>query len=277
MSNTVPTLSIIFMGVSAFTGFAIPAILLYVFRKKYHADIAPFFYGCAVFFLFALVLERCVHSLVFASDAGKIVMGNVWFYALYGGVMAGLFEETGRYVAFKTVLKNKRSNNANALMYGAGHGGFEAAYLLGVTMVSNIVMSLTINSGSADKLTAGVTDPAALQRIAATIAAIVQTPPSTFLFGAAERFFAVALHVSCSVLVWFAVKYAGRRRWFYPLAILMHTFMNFAAVSLSSYTQNLWLLEGVNCIISVGCVMIARAAWKKITAQESKEKIEATV
>ncbi|MPM46805.1 hypothetical protein SDC9_93512 [bioreactor metagenome] len=271
---TVQTLSIVFMGISALTGFIIPAVLFIVFWKKYQADIAPFFYGCAVFIIFALVLESYVHRLIFASDAGKAILGNVWFYALYGGVMAGIFEETGRYAAFKTVLKSKRSNNANAFMYGAGHGGFEAAYLLGVTMVSNIAMSLTINSGSADKLTAGVTDPAALQRITATITALVQTPPSTFLFGAAERFFAVALHVSCSVLVWFAAKYGGKRFWLYPLAIAMHTFMNAAAVTLSSYTQNLWVLEGVNCLIAAGCIFIARSIWKKVTAHEVKENIE---
>jgi uncharacterized membrane protein YhfC len=32
-------------------------------------------------------------------------------------------------------------------MYGAGHGGFEAIYILGVSMISNIVMSVTLNSG----------------------------------------------------------------------------------------------------------------------------------
>ncbi len=269
MYNTVPALSIVFMGVSALTGFAIPAALFYVFRKKYHADILSFFVGCAVFFVFAMVIESFAHRLILASNAGKVILSNTWLYAVYGGVMAGLFEETGRYAAFKTVLKKKYGNNGNALMYGAGHGGFEAAYILGTSMISNILMSVTINSGAADKLTAGVTDPAALQRITATIAALIQTPPSTFLFGAAERFLAVALHLSCSVFVWFAAKYAGKRFWLYPAAIGMHAFMNTAAVVLSRYTSNLWLLEGVVCLISAGYVVLAITAWKKYAKEDA--------
>ena len=53
--------------------------------------------------------------------------------------MAGIFEETGRFLAFKTVLRKKQGKDINALMYGAGHGGFEAAALLGITMINNII------------------------------------------------------------------------------------------------------------------------------------------
>jgi len=264
----VPTLSIVFMAVSALTGIAIPIVLFFIFRKKYKADIAPFFVGCAVFIVFALLIESFVHRAIFATDVGKAILNNLWLYGVYGGLMAGLFEETGRYAAFKTVLKRKRGNNENALMYGAGHGGFEAAYLLGISMISNIVMSVTINAGTADSLTAGVTDPATLQRIGATVAALAEAAPTDFLVGAAERFSAVALHLSCSVLVWFAAKNGGRRLWFYPLAIFLHAFLNAAAVILSKNTSNLLLLEGVIFFLAACCVGIAAAVWKKCASGE---------
>ena len=42
-------------------------------------------------------------------------------------------------------------------MYGAGHGGFEAIYLLGITSINNIIYSVLINSGRTDMLTSSLT------------------------------------------------------------------------------------------------------------------------
>jgi uncharacterized membrane protein YhfC len=271
MYNTVPALSIVFMAVSAFIGIMIPVVLLLMFRKKYKADILPFFIGCAVFIVFALLFESFIHRLIFATDTGKAILNNIWLCGIYGGLMAGLFEETGRYTAFKTVLRRKNSKNHNALMYGAGHGGFEAAYILGASMISNIVMSVTLNTGMGSKLTTGVTDPAALQKINATIAALAGAAPTDFLIGSVERFAAVALHISLSVLVWFAAKNGGRRFWLYPLAIILHALVNMAAVILSRYTSSLWILEGVIYVLSACCVVIATAVWKKLASDNNSE------
>lgn len=268
MEYTVPTLSIIFMAISALIGIAIPVGLFLVFRKKYKADVLPFFIGCAVFIVFALLMEGFIHHLIFTTGTGKAMMNNIWVYGIYAGLMAGLFEETGRYTAFITVLKRKRGNNQNALMYGAGHGGFEAAYILGVSMISNIVMSVTLNAGMPGNLTAGVTDPAALQRLNATFAALAGAAPTDFLIGSVERFAAVALHISLSVLVWFAAKNGGRYFWLYPLALMLHAFMDTTAVTLSHYTSNIWIIEGAIYLISAGCVWIAIAVWKKCASDK---------
>jgi uncharacterized membrane protein YhfC len=256
------------MAVSALIGIAISVVLFLVFRKKYQANVAPFFIGCLVFIVFALLFESFIHKLIFETDTGKAILNNTWLLGIYGGLMAGLFEETGRYIAFKTVLRGKRCKNQNALMYGAGHGGFEAIFILGSSMISNIMMSVTLNAGMESKLTAGVTDPATLQRINETIAALAETAPTVFLMGAVERFAAVALHISLSVLVWFAAKHGGRYFWFYPLAIFLHAFINAAAVILSSYTSNLWLLEGAVYVLSACTAVVAAAVWKKGASNE---------
>jgi uncharacterized membrane protein YhfC len=168
------------------------------------------------------------------------------------------------------MLRRKNANNQNALMYGAGHGGFEAAYVLGVSMISNIVMSVTLNAGMGSKLTAGVTDPTALQRINAAITALAGTAPTVFLMGSVERFAAVALHISLSVLVWFAAKNGRRSFLLYPLAIILHAVINAVAVILSSYTSNLWTLEGAVYVFSACCVVIAATVWKKRAPEKGK-------
>jgi len=147
MTGTVPSLSIAFMIITCMISFGVPIALFLYLRLVQKADIYPFFAGCTVMLLFAFILESGAHNIVLSSPAGPVIRGNVLLYALYGGFMAGLFEETGRFLAFSFALKKYRSKNVNALMYGAGHGGLEAMVIVGLTMINNIAWSSMINSG----------------------------------------------------------------------------------------------------------------------------------
>lgn len=260
MTGTVSALSIAFMAISCVIGFAIPIVLLIYFRKKKGADILPFFIGCAVMLVFALLLESAVHRLVLFSDIGKMIQNNIWLYALYGGLMAGIFEETGRFLAFKTVLRKKQGKDINALMYGAGHGGFEAAALLGITMINNIIYSVMVNSGNTAALT-GTLSGDVLAQVEASIQALITTPSYQFLLGGVERIFAVILQLFLSVLVWFAVKKKGKG-YLYPLAILIHFLVDALTVVLSGLGVNMIMIEIVIGILSVLTAFFAKKVWR---------------
>lgn len=262
MDYQVPQLSIVFMGVSAFFGLALPVLLFLFLRKKYKADVGAFFIGCAVFVVFALMLEALAHQLILFSDAGEKIRTNMWLYGLYGGLMAGLFEETGRYLAFRTVLKKKRGKNENALMYGAGHGGVEVFYILCVGMITNIVLSVKLNAGMADEMLSALQGNAALAQMTVAFETLATTPSATYLAGIVERLAAVALHLSFSVLVWFAAK-EKRLFWLYPLALLLHAGVDFAAVVIAGSVTNVWVIEGAIYILTACCALIALCIWKK--------------
>lgn len=265
MSNTVASLSIVFMGISCAIAFLLPVGLLIYYRKKKGADILPFFIGCAVMLLFALILEAAVHRVVLSSPAGAVIQNNLWLYALYGGFMAGLFEESGRFLAFKTVLKKYRDKDANALMYGAGHGGFEAAVLLGMTMINNIAISLMINSGNAGVMT-GALSGDALTQVEEAIKALGATPSYYFLMGVVERIFAVILQIALSVLVWFAAKKSGKLL-LYPFAILIHFAVDAVTVILSGLGMNTLLLEAAVGVMALLAALYSRRVWKKLSTE----------
>lgn len=264
--GTVPTMSLVFMGVSGLCGIAIPVVLFIVLRKRYRADVLPFVIGCAVMLLFALVLESLVHQVVLlGTAAGAKIQSNLWLYALYGGLMAGIFEETGRFAAFKTVLR-KSSGNNNALMYGAGHGGFEAFSVLTLTMISNIIIAALINSGTADMIMSTV--PAELQpQVEAQFMALVTTESWQFLVGILERVFAVVLQLALSVIVWHAAKTAGK--WYlYPVAILLHALVDGVMVIIAGLGAPIMLVEA---FVALGAAAVALFAWrvaKKAAATE---------
>ncbi|MBR0421504.1 MAG: YhfC family intramembrane metalloprotease, partial [Clostridia bacterium] len=78
---SVPTLSLVCMALAALFAFAIPIVLLIYYKRK-GADVLPFFVGCAVFVLFALILEALMHQLVLkVLPVGEKIMGNTLLYA----------------------------------------------------------------------------------------------------------------------------------------------------------------------------------------------------
>ena len=138
----VPTSSIAIIGFNMFFGIALPVALAIYFHVKYKARIASFFIGALAMFLFAFVLEQLVHVAVLGSSFGTVIQSNIYLYVLYGGLAAGLFEETGRYAMMSVFLKNSKDEPQNALMYGAGHGGLEMMILLTLGMLNNLIYSI---------------------------------------------------------------------------------------------------------------------------------------
>lgn len=250
METLIPNLTIAAMATSALIGIAIPVALYTIFRKK-GANHLPFWIGCITFVLFVFVLEKNAFYLFMSSQVGQQIWSNTVLLAIVGGSFAGVFEEVGRYIAFKTVLRKKRANDYNGLMYGAGHGGVEAVILLSAPLISNIIFSLQHNAGQ----TSVLGGPDLAQQL-------MNTPFWMMFVGAVERMIAVTIHVSFSVMVWFAAK-NSKKFWLFPLAILLHTAVDALAVILSSSGMNVWLIEGVVFVMAIMSVLLAVAVWKK--------------
>ena len=148
----VPTANLIVMVVNALLGFAIPVFLVWWAVKKHRANLSTILIGAGVFIVFALVLESIVHQIVLNGPSGAAIQGKTLYYALYGGLMAGLFEETGRFLAMKFLLKKEPTEAKPGVAYGLGHGGVEMAIIFGLSMISTLTMAIMVNLGQTDTL-----------------------------------------------------------------------------------------------------------------------------
>ncbi len=267
VSNT----SIVFMGITSVFVLALAIALPIVIKKKWQTAVSPYFIGWAVFFVFALVLESLMHSAVLGAT-GDTITGNMWLYALYGGFAAGIFEETGRFLAMKLLMKKHYSNSHNALMYGAGQGCFEALILVGLTMIGNIALAAMINAGQTDMLLASV--PAEQQEtLKLGFSQLTDTPSYMFLLSAFERISAVIVHISFSVLVWTAV--VKKKFYFYPLAIFLHALFDGVAVIMQSCGVNTIVIEIALFAFSAGIALFTYYIWKKELKSYKTESVTA--
>ena len=251
-------------------GLLFPIVLMLVVKRKYQLGVKPFFLGCLTMFLFALVLEQIVHAVVLGSPAGSVIQNNFWLMALYGGLMAGLFEETGRFVTMKFLLKKEQQNDHNAIMYGIGHGGIEMTFILVIGMVNQLLYSVMINTGQTESLLAPL-DASSKEVLQQAFESLVNTPPYMFLLSPVERLAAIIAQISLSVLVWIAVTRAGKKFW-YVLAILLHLLLDAVAVILNGLGISTWLIEGVIWIMALSFAFLAVKVWRTNRREESNTR-----
>ena len=219
------------MAVNALMGFAVPVCLSVYLVRKHHAKLSTILIGAGTFIVFALILESIMHQLVLKGPHGEAIMGNTLLYALYGGLAAGLFEETGRFLSMKFLLKKEPSTPLPGVAYGLGHGGVEMLIIFGITMVNNLVLSIMINAGMTDVLLSKAPAEAASQ-VQAQLEQLQTIGAGNWLIGLWERFSALLAHLGLSLLVWVAVRKGGKWLWLFPAAILLHAVLDAGVVML---------------------------------------------
>ena len=187
------------------------------------------------------------------------MQNNIWVLGLYGGLAAGLFEETGRLVAFKMVLRNEEAP-VTALSYGLGHGGMEAFLLVGMAMVNNLLLGMLLMGGGEI--------PPELAEAADTLTA---TPAVMFLWSVLERVSAMTVHAANSVLVFAAVRTG---KWLlFPAAILLHAGMNFVAVVSAAFLPTA-AVEGLVLAFALLTAILAAKVYRGLVLQaDAREEL----
>lgn len=166
-------------------------------------------------------------------------------YAIVLGLLAGVFEETARYILFKFILKKSRTWKEGVFV-GLGHGGTEAVIIgifaalafVNMLIYKNIDLS-TVPSIPADQL------ELAKQQVAAYWSA----PAYMALLGVVERVFAILLHVALSVMVLYSI--VGHKPLWFWMALLWHALVDALAVFLGQQGLNALALEGVVGILAM--------------------------
>lgn len=188
------------MGIALAVAVLMPVVLLIVWlRKKRGMGIAPFWAGAAVFIIFSLFLEQILHYFVLIrpSALSDYVNGNLWAFVLYGSSAAGVFEETGRFFAFRTILKGRKEKE-NAITYGIGHGGVESILVVGISMAGSLALVLTIQSlGGVDGYVS-LFPKESQDTVRTGLESLLFTPSYHFLMAGIERISAVIFHIALS-------------------------------------------------------------------------------
>jgi len=256
----IPTATLVWLILGATFAFALPLGVLVWWRETRKAKLLPFFVGAAVFVVFALVLETLLHQVcVFGDNAvSRAINANPYLYMLYGALAAGIFEETGRCVAFRWLIGKRRyPERDTAVTYGIGHGGIEAMLTLGVTYAGMFILALYLRHGNQPAALAMMGGDA--EALSTYIATLEQFTPGTVLLEMIERGGAMILHIALSIFVFLAVRDKTQWTWF-PFAVALHAIADMPA---ALYQRGMLPLSVVEIWVWVVALYALRSARKQ--------------
>jgi uncharacterized membrane protein YhfC len=252
--------------VISFLGMIVLPILLWIYFRRRFALSWKLVIAGALTFIAAQILHI---PLVFGLSSFLQTL-PLLVHAVLLGLLAGIFEETARYILFKFILKNTRAWKEGVLV-GLGHGGIEAI-LLGILAAVGFATMLGYRSIDLSTVPSIPADQLELAR--QQVEAYWSAPWYMALMGFVERVFAICLHVSLSVMVLYAIVY-GKPLWFW-LALLWHAFVDAVAVYVGQEVGVL-AVEGiiaVFAIISLWIVWMLRGNFLPETAAYALQQVE---
>lgn len=250
-------MNLFYLGADTLLLLALPLAVLAVWKRKTRGSLIPVGVGALGFILFSKLLEGGVHlfCIVQKNPMSQAILGSPWLYVLYGCAMAGIFEECGRYILFRTLLRNRTGRNT-AVGYGIGHGGIEVYLNMVLVMAASFAAAWMAGRGAV------LSD-----NQAALAQAARQFTLSYSLLCLAERCMAMSLHLSLSVIAFRAARRQSPA--LLGLAVLLHGIADIFAALCQYGLLSLSVTEGLFLLASLGVGGVALRFWHLLGREEA--------
>lgn len=256
------------LGLWAVLSLVLPLTVAIVWCVKKKERFYTVVVGALIFVVFALGLESIPKAILLnpANGLGETILSNPWLTTIIAALLAGIFEETGRWVAYKWLLK-KQTKRETAITYGIGHGGGEVIAIITLSAVNYLIYAFMINNGTYGTMVEQVRQvmPSAADTYVMLADTLANYSFATMLMSIWERCSSVLIHISCSILMFSAVREKGKG-WLFPVSILLHGSIDvFAGLYQTGIITNAFALEALICAWAV--VMFAvclKVIYKKL-------------
>ena len=245
---------------------AVPAVFFLCWRRKHkpQTSIRWLMAGVVGFLVSSRVLELGVHLLCIVLDnpVSRFINGNTTVYVLYGITMAGVFEECGRYIVLKYIMK-KNHTRENAVLYGIGHSGIEILAVILPSMIMYLVVAVLFSSGDTESALK------ALNITEETAAAALPSVQAAASYGYAlavmnviERLFAMLVHIGLTVTVYYGVRNA--KKICLPIAVILHMLVDTFPALYQRGIVPLWTVEVWAALWAAVIVFIAVKLYRRL-------------
>jgi uncharacterized membrane protein YhfC len=232
----------VLLGLAASAALSViwPVAIFVVCRRRMSLSARNILVGAAVFLVFSLVLERALHAALLTGNplTAQWLRAHAIGFALYGCLAAGVFEEVGRYLGMRFLVRPS-GNPGSAVAYGIGHGGLEAMVVGSLAMVLSLMFALMLNAGRLETTLGPALAPDVLAHLRAGLEQLTLAP---LALAAVERLAAIVIQIGLSLVVWRAVE--RRRLQLLALAIVLHAAIDFPAGLFQAGIISLLAAEG---------------------------------
>lgn len=249
----------------------IPPIFWFIWHRGHKGQLKfkYLLWGAVGFILSSRVLEMGVHLVCIVADnpVSRFINGSTLAYVLYGVTMAGAFEECGRHIVLKYILKRDRIPE-NAVLYGIAHGGIEVWTVLLPTFVLELVIAILFSNGEiSTALTAlNITEETASAALP-TVLAAADFGVGMLAMNVIERCLTMCIHTGLTVIVFYGV--VENKKEYLPLAVLLHMIVDVFAALYQRAVVPLWLCEIWVALWTAVIVYMAIRLYKRMKTAKS--------
>ena len=246
---------------------AIPVCFFICWRKKHkeQTKISWLIAGAAGFVISARILEVGVHYFCIVADnpVSRFINGNTAAFVLYGITMAGIFEECGRLIILKYILKKDRTRE-NAVIYGIGHGGIEILTVLLPAMILYLAIAVMFLQGDTETAlkTLNITEETAAAALP-SVQAAAAFDYAMMAMNVMERLLAMLIHIGLTVIVYYGVVNA--KKFCLPAAILLHMLADTFPALYQRGILPLWVVEVWAAFWTLMIMLIAAKLYKRMS------------
>jgi uncharacterized membrane protein YhfC len=255
-----------FMIISVIISIGLPILLAVLIVKRFKASVWPIIVGVIVFFVFQSILRIPLLNALSGTYWYQDLSDNTFLFSLFLGITAGIFEEVGRFIGYKVLIKRKNYSYKNGIGFGIGHGGFESVLLVGFTYINNIIMSIFINNGKFNTVFAASFSKDTLTLVKSQL---IDTKAYMFLLGGIERIFAITIQIAFSLIILYAVKYKKYR--YILLAILLHALVDTPVAYMSYNGIGTFYIEGYTLLCAIAALLYIMKSKKYFSDKISEE------
>lgn len=232
-----------------------PFVLALIARSRLRISWRYFWYGALVFAVFQIFTRYPVVTVlnnVFAPQLNASAPFRFTWYVILA-LTAGLFEEVGRYVGYRVLMRREEKTWNKAVMYGIGHGGIESIVIVGLLGLLSL-LNIVITSG----LNLNVLAPSQHATVVHQFVLLNAQPTWFPLLGIWERLWTLPVHIAFSVMV---LQVFRRKNivWLW-LAVLAHAIVDFTAIEipqvLGASNSTSLIQEGVIALFGIIALVI---------------------
>ena len=246
---------------------AIPVCFFICWRRKHkeQTKISWLIAGAAGFVISARMLEVGVHYFCIVADnpVSRFINGNTAAFVLYGITMAGIFEECGRLIILKYILKKNRTRE-NAVIYGIGHGGIEILTVFLPAMILYLAIAVMFSQGDTETAlkTLNITEETAAAALP-SVQAAAAFDYAMMAMNVMERLLAMLIHIGLTVIVYYGVVNA--KKLCLPAAILLHMLADTFPALYQRDILPLWAVEMWAVFWTLMIMLIAAKLYKRMS------------
>ena len=257
---------------------AIP-VVFFLFWRRRHKEQTKLSYliaGAVGFIVCARILEIGVHYFCILAEnpVSRFINGSTVAYVLYGTVMAGVFEECGRHIILKYILKKNRTRE-NAVLYGIGHGGIEILAVLLPTLIAYLAITVMFSQGDVETALSSLK----ITEETASAAIPVVQAAAAFDYGmmaenVLERLLAMIYHIGLTVIVYYGV--IREKKLCLPAAILLHMLMDTFPALYQRGAVPLWSVEAWCVLCTAAIAFLAVPLYRRLAVPEPLDHPDAS-